>query len=65
MGAMRFYVCDGNADGCAKTFCKYNGTGDCQHTKQKGHARYGKPREWETPFGPNLYVEKVREPIGS
>lgn len=34
------YVCDGDVPTCAKSFCCYNGSGECQHTSDKEHARY-------------------------
>ena len=34
------YVCDGKVPACAKTFCHYNGTGDCRHTTDESHALY-------------------------
>ena len=35
------YVCDGNKADCTKTFCKYNGSGECNHTMSEGNAKYG------------------------
>ena len=34
------YVCDGKVPACAKTFCYYNGTGECRHTTDESHALY-------------------------
>lgn len=66
MGITRLYVCDGDAEGCEKTYCKFAGRGECSHTTQRGHARYGTPRKWEhlwakDPLGNEVYVEKERE----
>lgn len=35
------YVCDGNKADCTKTFCKYNGSGECNHTMSEVNAKYG------------------------
>ena len=35
------YICDGNKDDCPKTYCKYNGSGECNHTINESHAKYG------------------------
>lgn len=53
------YICDGEADGCRKSYCKYNGMGDCAHTTQREHARYKPPREFTT-IGEDCFVEKER-----
>ena len=37
---VHLYVCDGKVPACAKTFCHYNGTGDCRHTTDESHALY-------------------------
>ena len=34
------YVCDGKVPSCAKSFCYYNGKGDCHHTTDESHALY-------------------------
>lgn len=46
MMTKRLYICDGKVPTCHKTFCAYNGTGDCMHTSNIKHARYKSPREW-------------------
>ena len=35
------YLCNGKKEGCAKTYCKYNGTGECKHTMSESYAKYG------------------------
>lgn len=35
------YVCDGKKEDCPKTYCKYNGSGECKHTMSESHAKYG------------------------
>lgn len=63
----RIYVCDGNADGCLKKYCKFNGSGGCEHTSQREHARYDPPRKWrklwhlERAFNRNVYIEIERD----
>ena len=59
----KLYICDGDAEVCRKTFCAFNGTGDCMHTADKRHARYGKPREWDVveTGGRTVLFEKARE----
>lgn len=37
------YVCDGNKADCTKTFCKYNGSGECNHTMSEENAKYVVP----------------------
>jgi len=60
----KLYICDGNVPACRKTACAFNGTGDCMHTKDRRHARYEGPREWEVrDFGNRVVlIEKAREP---
>lgn len=47
MARKRFYVCDGAVPGCRRSYCLFNGTGECAHTEDKAHARYAPPREWD------------------
>lgn len=35
------YICDGKNIHCSKTWCKYNGTGECKHTMSEFYAKYG------------------------
>ena len=35
------YICDGKKEDCAKTYCQYNGTGECKHTMSESNAKYG------------------------
>lgn len=35
------YVCDGKKEDCPKTYCKYNGSGECKHTMSESNAKYG------------------------
>ena len=58
----RMYICDGNVPECRKSFCAFNGRGDCMHTQDKSHARYGPPREWtvEMAGGKRVLFEKER-----
>lgn len=59
------YVCDGSADGCKKTFCKFDGNGDCYLTTQEHHARYNPPREWDARYNESgILFEVEREPLG-
>ena len=65
MGIDRLYVCDGDADDCAKTYCKHAGNGECAHTTQRAHALYPPPRRWVHRWefestGRNIYVEQER-----
>lgn len=32
------YLCNGDATECKKTFCAFNGTGECTHTRRLEHA---------------------------
>ena len=59
---VRFYICDGKLPSCAKSYCKFNGTGDCMHTQDKSHARYGPPRQWNVNDygGRTVLIEKWR-----
>ena len=34
------YVCDGKVPTCKKSYCYYNGTGECRHTTDESHALY-------------------------
>lgn len=60
MSVNRLYVCDGSAGGCERTFCKFEGNGDCMHTSQEEHARYGPPRSWRQ-LDDSTFVEVERE----
>lgn len=35
------YVCNGKREDCSKTYCKYNGSGECNHTMSESYAKYG------------------------
>lgn len=55
------YVCDGERPGCKKTACKWTGAGECSHTSDANHARYGEPRVFADFHGDGtLFVENVR-----
>ena len=60
---VRLYICDGKLPSCAKTYCKFNGTGECMHTKDKLHARYDPPRQWniDKRSSRTVLIEKWRE----
>ena len=34
------YVCDGKVPTCGKSYCHYNGNGECRHTTDESHALY-------------------------
>lgn len=63
MRRVKLYMCDGDVPGCRKTYCAFNGTGDCCHTEDKSHARYEPPRRWDVmDLGDRtVLVEKARE----
>lgn len=62
MKRRKFYVCDGKVPKCKKTYCGFNGTGECMHTEDKEHARYDSHDDWSVKFdhGRTLFFEKVR-----
>ena len=35
------YVCNGKREDCSKTYCKYNGSGECNHPMSESYAKYG------------------------
>lgn len=38
-GCTFLFLCDGGKADCPKTHCKFNGTGECEHTADAGNAR--------------------------
>lgn len=55
------YVCDGAVPSCKRTVCHWFGLGDCMHTSDPDHARYGEPRVFADMNGDgSILVEKVR-----
>ena len=58
----KFYVCDGKVPTCRKTYCAFNGTGECMHTADKEHARYEGPRKWTVKFisGNAIFYEEEK-----
>lgn len=58
----KLYICDGKVPTCRKTYCAFNGTGECMHTEDKSHARYDGPREWDIEFasGRTVFYERER-----
>lgn len=62
MAEKRLYICDGDIPECNKSFCGFNGNGNCTHTADEGHARYNPPRDWSRLWvsGNLVFFEKER-----